>query len=96
MITEIALLTVRKGQSAAFEEAFANAQPILEAASGYIQHELQQCLEKNDKYLLTVRWNTIEDHTTGFRESAGYREWKKLLHHFYDPFPLVEHYKRIF
>ena len=96
MITEIALLKIRKGQSAAFEDAFGNAQPILEAARGYIQHELQQCLEDDNKYLLTVRWNTIEDHTTGFRESAGYNEWKKLLHHFYDPFPVVEHYKRIF
>ena len=96
MITEIALLKIRKGQSAAFEDAFARAQPILEAARGYIQHELQQCLEDDSKYLLTVRWNTIEDHTTGFRESAGYNEWKKLLHHFYDPFPVVEHYKRIF
>jgi heme-degrading monooxygenase HmoA len=96
MITEIALLTIRRGQSAAFEEAFAEAQPIIEATQGYIQHELQQCLEKDDKYLLTVRWNTIEDHTAGFMQSEGYREWKKLLHHFYDPSPVVEHYKRIF
>ena len=96
MITEIALLKIRKGKSEAFEEAFADAQPIIEAAKGYIQHELQQCVEDNDKYLLTVRWNTIEDHTTGFRESKGFQEWKKLLHHFYDPSPVVEHYKRIF
>jgi heme-degrading monooxygenase HmoA len=93
MITEIALLSIRKGQSAEFEEAFIKAQPIIEAARGYIQHELQQCMENENKYLLTVRWSTIEDHTTGFRQSAGYREWKKLLHHFYDPFPVV---KRIF
>ena len=96
MITEIALLTIRKGQSAAFEDAFVNAQPIIEAARGYIQHELQQCIEQDDKYLLTVRWNLLEDHTVGFRQSEGYKEWKKLLHHFYDPFPVVEHYKRIF
>ena len=96
MITEIALLTIRKGQSAAFEDAFTKAQPIIEAARGYIQHELQQCIEQDDKYLLTVRWNLLEDHTVGFRQSEGYKEWKKLLHHFYDPFPVVEHYKRIF
>jgi heme-degrading monooxygenase HmoA len=96
MITEIAILKIRQGQSAAFEEAFAEAQPIIESMKGYIQHELQQCLEKEDKYLLTVRWETIEDHTTGFMQSGGYREWKKLLHHFYDLPPVVEHYKRIF
>ena len=96
MITEIALLKIRDGQSAAFEEAFIKAQPIIESMNGYIQHELQQCLEQDDKYLLVVRWKTIEDHTIGFRQSKEYVEWKKLLHHFYDPFPSVEHYKRIF
>ncbi len=96
MITEIALLKIRQGQSAAFEEAFTKAQTIIESMSGYIQHELQQCIEEDDKYMLVVRWKTIEDHTVGFRQSKEYGEWKRLLHHFYDPFPSVEHYKRIF
>lgn len=96
MITEIALLKIKQGQSTAFEEAFIQAQSIIESMNGYIQHELQQCLEEDDKYMLVVRWKTIEDHTIGFRQSKQYNEWKKLLHHFYDPFPIVEHYKRIF
>jgi heme-degrading monooxygenase HmoA len=96
MITEIALLNIKSGQSAAFEEAFGNAQPIIESMTGYIQHELLQCIEEDNKYLLTVRWKTVEDHMVGFRQSKQYAEWKKLLHHFYDPFPVVEHYKRIF
>ena len=95
MITEIALLKIRPGQTGEFEDAFAKAQPIIELMHGYIQHELQQCLEENDKYLLLVRWKTLEDHTVGFRESKEYKEWKRLLHHFYDPAPVVEHYKRI-
>ncbi len=96
MITEVAVLKIRPGQSAEFEESFITAQPIIESMNGYIQHELQQCMEESDKYLLVIRWKTIEDHTIGFRQSEGYKEWKKLLHHFYDPFPVVEHYKRIF
>jgi heme-degrading monooxygenase HmoA len=96
MITEIALLKIAPGQTAAFEEAFTKAQPIIESMEGYIQHELQQCLEEENKYLLVVRWKTVEDHTIGFRQSVKYQEWKKLLHHFYNPFPVVEHYKRIF
>lgn len=96
MITEIAFLKIRQGQSATFEEAFIQAQTIIESMNGYIQHELQQCMEEDDKYMLVVCWKTIEDHTIGFRQSKEYQEWKKLLHHFYDPFPVVEHYKRIF
>jgi heme-degrading monooxygenase HmoA len=96
MITEIALLNIQPGESAAFEVAFGEAQKIISSAHGYIEHELQKCLEEENKYLLIVRWQTLEDHTEGFRKSEAYKEWKKLLHHFYNPFPVVEHYKRIY
>ena len=42
-----------------------------------------------------MRWQTLEDHTEGFRSSAAYGEWKRLLHHFYDPFPTVEHFEPV-
>lgn len=93
MILEVAVLNVRQGQSGAFEEAFRKAQKIIAAIPGYVSHELQRCIEDNDKYLLLVRWRRLEDHTIGFRQSAQYQEWKRLLHHFYDPFPSVEHFE---
>jgi heme-degrading monooxygenase HmoA len=96
MITEIALLKIKAGESVGFEQAFAEAQKIIASMEGYIQHELQKCIEEADKYLLIVRWRNLEDHTIGFRQSNEYREWKEMLHHFYDPFPTVEHYKQIF
>ncbi len=96
MITEIALLEIKTGESGIFEEAFDKAQKIISSMKGYIQHELQKCLERPDKYLLIVRWETLEDHTIGFRQSEEYKEWKRSLHSFYDPFPVVEHYKTIF
>lgn len=96
MITEIALLNIIPGENSAFEEAFGNAETIISSMKGYIEHELQKCIEEDDKYLLIVRWQTIEDHTIGFRQSEEYGEWKRLLHHFYNPFPVVEHYKKIY
>ncbi|CAN5504451.1 antibiotic biosynthesis monooxygenase [soil metagenome] len=95
MILEVAILNVRPGQEAAFEAAFAQASSIIASMRGYIGHELQHCLEVNHRYLLLVQWQTLEDHTIGFRTSPEYQEWKRLLHHFYDPFPTVEHYERI-
>lgn len=95
MILEVAVLKVRPGQGAAFETAFAQAQSIIASMPGYVSHELQKCLETQDQYLLLVRWQTLEDHTVGFRQSAQYQEWRKLLHHFYEPFPRVEHYQRL-
>jgi heme-degrading monooxygenase HmoA len=96
MILEAALLDVKPGQETAFEAAFAQAQAIIAGMNGYISHELQKCLEVNGRYLLLVRWETLEDHTIGFRQSPEYQEWKALLHHFYDPFPTVEHYRPVF
>ena len=95
MILESAPLQVKPGQSAAFEAAFAEAQEIIASMPGYRGHELQRCLEREGHYLLLVRWDTLADHEEGFRKSPQYQEWKRLLHHFYDPFPTVLHYERI-
>jgi heme-degrading monooxygenase HmoA len=93
MILEVAVLNIKPGLSAEFEAAFQVAKKIISAMPGYISHELQHCLENSDQYILLVRWRTLDDHTIGFRQSAEYQEWRALLHHFYDPFPVVEHYK---
>jgi len=92
MITEIAVLNIKKNESDLFETAFNKAENIISSMNGYIKHELLKCLESADKYLLIVRWQTLEDHTEGFRKSDAYNEWKNLLHHFNEPFPTVEHY----
>lgn len=93
MTLEVAILDIRAGQGEAFERAFAQAQRIISAMPGCESHELRRCTERPDRYLLLVHWRRLEDHVVGFRQSAGYQEWKKLLHHFYDPFPTVEHYE---
>lgn len=93
MILEQAILYIKPGESEAFEEVFKEAQKIISAMKGYIRHDVLKCIEENDKYVLLVEWETIEDHETGFRKSEEYQQWKKLLHHFYDPFPIVQHYQ---
>lgn len=95
MILEVAVLDVRPGQTDAFEAAFREAQAIIASMPGYRSHQLQRCVESADRYLLLVEWDTLEAHTVGFRQSAPYQRWKALLHHFYDPFPTVEHYVRV-
>jgi heme-degrading monooxygenase HmoA len=95
MILEVAVLDVRPGRTAAFEAAFHEAQTIIASMSGYRSHQLQRCVEKDERYLLLVEWDSIEAHTVGFRGSPEYQRWKALLHHFYDPFPTVEHYTRL-
>ena len=95
MITEHAILPVIAGQEAAFEAAFAEARPIISSMPGFIDLSLSRSLESPSEYLLLVRWNTLEDHTVGFRGSAEYQGWRELLHPFYDPFPTVEHFVEV-
>jgi heme-degrading monooxygenase HmoA len=95
MILEVAVLNVRAGQGETFEAAFREAQTIIASMPGYLGHELRACIEVENRYLLLVRWENLEAHTQGFRGSPEYQRWKALLHHFYDPFPTVEHYRGV-
>jgi len=95
MILEVAMLNVRPGDESAFERAFDEAKGIISSMPGFESLELQRCLEQSNRYALLVRWQRLEDHTEGFRKSAGYQQWKALLHHFYDPFPTVEHFESV-
>ncbi len=95
MILEVAILDVIPGREAEFESAFDKAQDIISGMGGYVSHELQKCIEKNNRYILLVKWEKLEDHTIGFRESDEYQVWRNLLHQFYEPFPDVEHYKNV-
>lgn len=95
MILEAAILQVKPGQESNFEAAFQQASKIISAMDGYLSHELHRCLEVEGKYLLLVRWDNLEYHTIGFRGSPQYQQWKQLLHHFYHPFPTVEHFAMV-
>lgn len=93
MILEHAVLRVIPGREAEFEEAFEQARPLIEASPGFRSLRLLPCVEDEARYLLLVEWETLEDHVHGFREGPSYARWRGMLHHFYDPFPLVDHYR---
>jgi len=95
LILEAAALNVKPGEAARFEDAFREAQAIIASMPGYRSHELQRCLEREGDYLLLVRWDSVAAHQEGFRKSPRYQEWRRLLHHFYDPFPTVLHYEAV-
>lgn len=91
-VTEQAVLQVKSGQVEEFIEAFTEAQTIIADMPGCRRVSLSRCVEQTNQFLLLVEWDRIEDHTHGFRESPEYERWRSLLHHFYEPFPIVEHY----
>ena len=95
VILEHAVLNVRHGEEPAFELAFAQATAIIAASPGFVALRLGRCVEHAGRYVLLVEWRSLEDHTIGFRGSPAYQEWRRSLHHFYDPFPEVEHFEEV-
>ena len=95
MITEVALLNVKKGLETAFEKDFQTAGQYISSIDGYLGHSLKKCIETPNQYILIAQWRSVADHEIGFRQSAQYLKWKALLHHYYEPFPSVAHYEDI-
>ena len=95
MILEHAPLDVIPGREHDFEAAFAEAKAIISSMPGFRTLRLERCIERPTRYLLLAEWESLEDHTEGFRTSPEYERWRALLHHFYDPFPTVEHYENV-
>jgi heme-degrading monooxygenase HmoA len=95
VILEHAVLTIKAGSEREFEAVFPQAVAYLAASKGYISHTLQRSIESPNRYGLFVQWQTLEDHTQGFRGSPAFGEWRGLIGPCFDSPPVVEHYRLI-
>ena len=95
MITEHALLQVIPGREDEFVRAMQRAKDLIASSPGFVSLRVERGIERPGYFLLLVEWETLEDHTEGFRGSVAYEQWRATLHHFYDPFPVVEHYEPV-
>lgn len=95
MILEIAILNIRAGEEGAFEEAVAKGSSLIVRTPGYISHNLHRCIETQGRYVLLVRWETLEAHTVGFRESESFPAWRAIIGPHFASAPLVEHYETV-
>lgn len=91
MVLERALISIVPGQEDAFERAFAQAKDVIAAADGFVRATLSRGVERPSDYLLLVEWETLEDHTVGFRESPAFGQWRALVGPFFAAAPDVEH-----
>ncbi len=91
MVLEHALITVRPGTADDFEDALRRARSVIATSPGFVSLELHRGVETPDRYLLLVEWETLEDHTVGFRQSDAFTEWRSLIGPYFDSPPLVDH-----
>ncbi|TAJ74711.1 MAG: antibiotic biosynthesis monooxygenase [Phenylobacterium sp.] len=96
MILEMAHIEVKAGAEPAFEAAVAQAAPLFAAARGCQGMELHRVVEAPRRYILMVRWATLEDHTVHFRESEAFQQWRALAGPHFAAAPTVEHTAVVF
>lgn len=96
MILEIATFEIKPGTHIDFEIALEKAGQIISQSKGHIGYQFTKCLEQANKYMLLIRWDTLEDHTIGFRESELFKEWRSLIGPFFKTPPFVQHFETRF
>lgn len=93
MILELATIDIKKGTNADFEKNLEQAQDVISQSQGYLGHEFQKCIERDNRYILLIKWATLEAHTEGFRGSELFKEWRALIGPFFENPPVVEHFE---
>jgi heme-degrading monooxygenase HmoA len=93
MILEHADLTITPGKQAEFDAAIARGlETVIAKTKGFIDAQVHKGIEQPERYLLTIRWQTLENHTIDFRESAAFQDWRAIVGPFFAKPPLVEHF----
>ena len=96
MILEIADIRIQPGQQAAFEEAIQRAiTTVASKADGMRGYKVNKAIESPERYVLQIFWDTLEDHTVGFREGPLFKQWRAIVGPFFAAPPVVEHFTLI-
>ncbi len=94
MILELADIRIQPGRQAAFEEAIQHGiATVIHRARGFHSAKVNRGIESPERYILQILWNTLEDHTVGFRESPLFAEWRAIVGPFFAAPPVVEHFE---
>ena len=94
MILELADIRIHPGQQAAFDEAIQRGlNTVANRAKGFRGWKVQKGVESPERYLLMIYWDTLEDHTVGFRGGPLFPEWRAIVGPLFASPPVVEHFE---
>ena len=96
MILEIVDIRIPAGQNAAFEIAIQQGlATVASQAKGFKGAKVNRGIESPERYILQVFWETLEDHTVGFRQGPLFAQWRAIVGPFFAAPPLVEHFELV-
>jgi len=97
MIHEIAVIDVAPENHEAFEAAVQRAvAEVLSKAHGFVGFTLTKGVEQENAYTLLIQWETLEDHTVGFREGELFPQWRAIIGEYFAAPPRVDHWTDLF
>jgi len=96
MILELADIRIHPGQNAAFEEAIQRGlATVIGGTKGFQGYKVNRGIESPERYILQIFWETLEDHTVGFRQSDAFTQWRAIVGPFFAGPPTVEHFELV-
>lgn len=96
MILEIADIRIQPGKHVEFAAALQHAlATVASQAQGMLGFSVHHGIESPDRFVLQIRWATLEDHTVGFRNGPLFTQWRAIIGPFFAGPPQVEHYKLV-
>ena len=96
MILEVADIRIAPGRNADFDAAIRRGvESVIAKAKGFRGYQVHKGIESPERYLLLIRWDTLENHTVDFRESPAFAEWRAIVGPFFAQPPQVEHFELV-
>ena len=93
MILEIAEIQILPGRQADFDQAIQRAlTTVIAQAKGMRGYKVNKGIESPERYVLQIFWDSLEDHTVGFREGPLFPQWRAIIGPFFASPPMVEHF----
>jgi heme-degrading monooxygenase HmoA len=92
MIIEVAIIDARPGQGDAMEAGLTRAREVIARAAGYRGSTFHRGIERRDRFVLTIAWDSVADHEVGFRTGPLFPEWRSHFGHLMEPSPDVSHF----
>jgi heme-degrading monooxygenase HmoA len=94
MILELADFTIPAGKNAEFEEAIRRGiATVISQAKGFVDAQVHRGVESTERYVLTIHWQTLENHTVDFRGGPLFPAWREIVGPFFAKPPVVEHFE---
>lgn len=93
MILELVDIRIQPGKQAEFDAAVVRGlTEVISKAKGFCGYKVNKGIESPERYVLTIFWETLENHTVDFRESPAFTEWRSIVGPYFAAPPTVEHF----